>query len=561
MSTEPEKLDFIRQIIADDLASGKHETTVTRFPPEPNGYLHIGHAKAICLSFGIAQENATTGARCHLRFDDTNPAKEETEYVESIIEDVKWLGFDYGDNLFFASDYFDFFYDCAVNLIENGKAYVDEQSPEQIKENRGNVTTAGTNSPFRDRPAAESIERFAQMKAGEVAEGAAVLRAKIDMASPNMNLRDPILYRIMHVDHHRTGDAWKIYPMYDFAHTLEDAKEEITHSLCTLEFELHRPLYEWVAEHSPIPAHAPRQIEFSKLMLTHTVMGKRKIREMVEEGIVAGWDDPRLPTLSAIRRLGYPPAAIRNLCQEVGITKFKGTTDIAVLEKAVRDELNKTAPRRMGVLNPLKIVITNFDEGHPDGVLYCEAKNNPEDEAAGTRQVPLSKELYIERDDFMIDAPKKYFRLKPDGAVRLRGGYIILCKSYEQDADGNVTVVNVEYLPDTIGKSAPEGIKCKTAIHWVSAEHAVDAEIRLYDRLFTNEAPDEVEGGFRECLNTESLTVIPTAKLEPSFAEAPAEFSCQLERIGYFTTDRHDHEEGEKIVLNRTITLKDSWKK
>ena len=561
MSTEPEKLDFIRQIIADDLASGKHETTVTRFPPEPNGYLHIGHAKAICLSFGIAQENATSGARCHLRFDDTNPAKEETEYVESIIEDVKWLGFDYGDNLFFASDYFDFFYDCAVNLIKNGKAYVDEQSPEQIKENRGNVTTAGTNSPFRDRPAAESIERFAQMKAGEVAEGTAVLRAKIDMTSPNMNLRDPILYRIMHVDHHRTGDAWKIYPMYDFAHTLEDAKEEITHSLCTLEFELHRPLYEWVAEHSPIPAHAPRQIEFSKLMLTHTVMGKRKIREMVEEGIVAGWDDPRLPTLSAIRRLGYPPAAIRNLCHEVGITKFKGTTDIAVLEKAVRDELNKTAPRRMGVLNPLKIVITNFDEGHPDGVLYCEAKNNPEDEAAGTRQVPLSKELYIERDDFMIDAPKKYFRLKPDGAVRLRGGYIILCKSYEQDADGNVTVVNVEYLPDTIGKSAPEGIKCKTAIHWVSAEHAVDAEIRLYDRLFTNEAPDEVEGGFRECLNTESLTVIPTAKLEPSFAEAPAEFSCQLERIGYFTTDRHDHEEGEKIVLNRTITLKDSWKK
>jgi len=503
MSNEPKKLDFIRQIIADDLASGKHETTVTRFPPEPNGYLHIGHAKAICLSFGIAQENVTSGARCHLRFDDTNPAKEETEYVESIIEDVKWLGFDYGEHLYFASDYFDFFYQCALDLIENGKAYVDEQTPEQIKENRGDLTTPGVNSPFRDRPIAESLEKFAQMKDGTLPEGAAVLRAKIDMASSNMNLRDPILYRIMHVDHHRTGDAWKIYPMYDFAHTLEDAKEEVTHSLCTLEFELHRPLYDWVAENCPIPAHPPRQIEFSKLMLSHTVMGKRKIREMVEEGIVAGWDDPRLPTLSAIRRLGYPPAAIRNLCKQVGITKFKGTTDIAVLEKCI----------------------------------------------------------YIERDDFMIDAPKKYFRLKPEGAVRLRGGYIILCTGYDLDAEGNVVEVQVEYLPDTIGKSAPEGVKCKTAIHWVSAEHAVDAEVRLYDRLFTDEAPDEVEGGFRECLNENSLTVIQDAKLEPSFVEAPSEFTCQLERIGYFTTDRYDHVQGEKIVLNRTITLKDSWKK
>ena len=561
MSTSPENLDFIRKIIADDLASGKHETTVTRFPPEPNGYLHIGHAKAICLSFGIAQENAGSGARCHLRFDDTNPAKEETEYVESIIEDVKWLGFDYGEHLYFASDYFDFFYDCAVDLINNGKAYVDQQSSEEIKENRGNVTTPGTDSPYRDRPTEESLTLFAQMKEGRIPEGAAVLRAKIDMASPNMNLRDPILYRVMHVDHHRTGDQWKIYPMYDFAHTLEDALEKVTHSLCTLEFELHRPLYDWVAENCPIPAHPPRQIEFSKLMLSHTVMGKRKIREMVEEGIVAGWDDPRLPTLSAIRRLGYPPAAIRNLCHQVGITKFQGTTDIAVLEKCVRDDLNKSAQRRMGVLNPLKVVINNFDEGHPEGVLLCQANNNPEDSEAGTREVPLTREIYIERDDFMIEAPKKYFRLKPDGAVRLRGGYIILCTGYDTDADGQVTEVHVDYLPDTIGKSAPEGVKCKTAIHWVSAEHAVDAEIRLYDRLFTDEAPDDAEGGFRSCLNPDSLSVITQAKLEPSFAQVPAEFSCQLERIGYFTTDRHDHQPGERIVLNRTITLKDSWKK
>jgi len=561
MSVAEEPLDFIRQIIADDLSSGKHQSVITRFPPEPNGYLHIGHAKAICLSFGLAQEYADIDARCHLRFDDTNPTKEETEYVDSIIADVKWLGFDYGEHLYYASDLFDYFYDCAVHLIKEGNAYIDEQTPEEIKENRGNVTTPGVNSPYRDRPIEESLSLFAAMKAGEIAEGKAVLRAKIDMESRNMNMRDPILYRVMHATHHRTGDQWKIYPMYDFAHTLEDAHEHITHSLCTLEFELHRPLYEWVAEHCPLPTYAPRQIEFSKLMLSHTVLGKRKLKEMVDEGIVSGWDDPRLPTLSGIRRLGYPAAAIRSLCKTVGITKFKGTTDIAVLEKAVRDELNATADRRMGVLNPLKVVITNFEEGHPEGVLYCEAKNNPEDATAGTRQVPLTKEFYIERDDFMIDAPKKYFRLKPDGAVRLRGGYIILCEGYETDAQGEVTEVHVRYLPDTIGKSAPEGIKCKTAIHWVSAEFAVDAEVRLYERLFTDEAPDDVEGGYRNCLNPQSLQTVTNAKLEPSFAEAPAEYTCQLERIGYFTTDRYDHKPGEHIILNRTITLKDSWKK
>lgn len=560
MSNENESLDFIRAIIAEDLKSGKHETTVTRFPPEPNGYLHIGHAKAICLSFGIAQENADSGARCHLRFDDTNPEKEETEYVESIKEDVQWLGFDYGEHLYFASDYFDYFYDCAVHLIKEGKAYVDEQTPEDIKETRGNLNTPGTESPYRDRPVEESLSLFQQMKEGKIPEGKAVLRGKIDMASPNMNLRDPILYRIMHVPHHRVGDKWKIYPMYDFAHTLEDAKEEVTHSLCTLEFELHRPLYEWVAENCPLPGKPPRQIEFSKLMLSHTVMGKRKLKEMVDEGIVNGWDDPRLPTLSGIRRLGYPAEAIRDLCKIVGITKFKGVTDIAVLEKCVRDVLNKTAERRMGVLNPLKVVIKNFDEGHPEGVLYCDAVNNPEDEGAGTRKVPLTREIYIEKEDFMLDAPKKYFRLKPDGAVRLRGGYIILCTGYKEE-NGEVTEVEVEYLPDTIGKSPPEGVKCKTAIHWVSAEHAVEAEVRLYDRLFTDEAPDEVEGGFRSCLNPESLIVIPDAKLEPSFKEVSAAETFQLERVGYFTTDSEDHVPSEKLVLNRTITLRDSWKK
>ena len=468
MSKEPEKLDFIRQIIANDLESGTHETTVTRFPPEPNGYLHIGHAKAICLNFGIAGENASSGARCNLRFDDTNPEKEETEYVESIKEDVKWLGFDYGENLYFASDYFNYFYDCAVHLIKEGKAYIDEQTPDEIKDTRGNITTPGKDSSYRNRSMEESLSLFQKMKAGEIAEGKAVLRAKIDMESPNMNMRDPILYRVMHVSHHRTGDTWKIYPMYDFAHTLEDAHEHVTHSLCTLEFELHRPLYEWVAENCPLPGKQPRQIEFSKLMLSHIVMGKRKLKEMVDEGIVAGWDDPRLPTLSGIRRLGYPPAAIRELCKAVGVTKFKGTTDIAVLEKCVRDELNKVAPRRMGVLRPLKVIITNFEAGHPDGVLYCEAKNNPENPEAGTRQVPLTKEIYIEKEDFMIDAPKKYFRLKPDGAVRLRGGYIVLCTGYKEEA-GEVTEVHVEYLPDTIGEPAPEGVKCKAAIHWVSA--------------------------------------------------------------------------------------------
>ena len=561
MNTEGDSLDFIRQIIADDLASGKHDTIITRFPPEPNGYLHIGHAKAICLSFGIANEQAESGARCHLRFDDTNPVKEDSHYVNSIIEDVKWLGFDYGEHLYYASDLFHYFYDCAVHLIKEGKAYIDEQTPEEIKDNRGNLTTSGKNSIYRDRPVKESLEIFESMKAGGIEEGKAVLRAKIDMAASNLNLRDPILYRVMHVTHHRTGDEWKIYPMYDFAHTLEDANEHITHSLCTLEFELHRPLYEWVANNCPLPAHKPRQIEFSKLVISHTVMGKRKLLEMVEEGIVNGWDDPRLPTLSGIRRLGYPAAAIRQLCKTVGITKFKGVTDIAVLEKCVRDELNKSADRRMGVMNPLKVVITNFDEGHPDGVLYCNAINNPEDEAKGTRKVPLTKELYIERDDFMIDAPKKYFRLKPEGAVRLRGGYIIVCSGYNLDDDGHVTEVQVEYLPDTIGKSAPEGIKCKTAIHWVSVEHAIDAEVRLYERLFTEEAPDDIEGGYRSCLNPNSLKVLQGVKLEPSFSEDPAEFTCQLERIGYFTTDRYDHQPNEKVILNRTITLKDSWKK
>ena len=561
MSEPTEQLDFIRQIIADDLASGKHSTIITRFPPEPNGYLHIGHAKSICLNFGLAQEQSETGARCHLRFDDTNPEKEETEYVESIKRDVQWLGFNYENNLYFASDYFDFFYACALHLIKIGHAYVDEQSSELIKETRGNLTSPGTKSPFRNRPVEESLALFESMKAGKIPEGAAVLRAKIDMASPNMNLRDPILYRIMHVPHHRTGTKWCIYPMYDFAHTLEDAHEHVTHSLCTLEFELHRPLYDWVAAHCPIPGGKPRQIEFSKLSLSHTVMGKRVLREMVENKIVTGWNDPRLPTLSGIRRLGYPPAAIRQLCKTVGVTKFKGVTDIAVLEKCVRNELNRTADRRMGVLSPLKVTILNFAADHPSGSLLCELPNNPENPEAGTRQVPLSHEIYIEKTDFMLNPPKKYFRLAPERSVRLRGGYIITCSGYEQDDEGNITEVYANYIPDTIGKSAPEGVKCKTAIHWVSAAHCVEAEVRLYDRLFTHESPAEAEGGYETCLNPHSLSIVSKAKLEPSFAHSPAEFTCQLERLGYFTTDQCDHILGESIVLNRTITLRDSWKK
>ena len=553
-----EPTDFIREIIAKDLASGKHDTIITRFPPEPNGYLHIGHAKAICISFGIALENKAVNARCHLRFDDTNPEKEETEYVDSIKNDVRWLGFDWGDNLYFASNYFDFFYDCAKQLINKGLAYVDEQSPEEMKQNRGDVVTPGTPSPFRDRAAAESLARFEEMKAGKHADGSMVLRAKIDLASSNMNMRDPVIYRIMHATHHNTGDQWRIYPMYDFAHPLEDAHEHITHSLCSLEFENHRPLYDWFVEHCPVPAK-PRQIEFSRLNLSYTVMSKRKLLQLVEEGYVSGWDDPRLLTISGMRRRGYPATAIRNFCQRGGVTKVNSVTDMTILESEIRDELNRTAQRRMAVLEPLKVVLTNWPAG--DHSELVEVPNNPADKEVGSRMVSLSKEIWIERGDFMEDPPKKFFRLGPGRSARLRGGYIITCTGFDKNDAGEVTQIQCEFIPDTIGKDAPEGIKCRAAIHWVDVATAVTAEVRLYDRLFSAENPDATEGGFLSCLNEESLSVIHDAKLEASLADADKGAQYQFERVGYFCADEIDHLAGDKTVFNRTVALKDSWKK
>ncbi|MGB2560111.1 MAG: glutamine--tRNA ligase/YqeY domain fusion protein [Akkermansiaceae bacterium] len=553
-----ETTDFIREIIAKDLTSGKHDTVITRFPPEPNGYLHIGHAKAICISFGIALENKPVNARCHLRFDDTNPEKEETEYVESIKNDVRWLGFDWGKHLYFASDYFDFFYDCALNLIHQGLAYVDEQSPEEMKKNRGDVVTPGTPSPFRDRPVEENIARFEEMKAGKHADGSMVLRAKIDLSSSNMNMRDPVIYRIMHATHHNTGDDWCIYPMYDFAHPLEDAHEHITHSLCSLEFENHRPLYDWFVQCCPVPA-VPRQIEFSRLNLSYTVMSKRKLLQLVEEGYVNGWDDPRLLTISGMRRRGYPPAAIRSFCQRVGVTKVNSVTDMTILESEIRDELNHSAQRRMAVLDPLKVIITNWpSDKHAETV---ELPNNPADEQAGTRSVSLSKEIWIEREDFMEDPPKKFFRLGPGRSVRLRGGYIITCTGYDKNDAGMVTAIQCEFIPGTIGQDAPEGIQCRAAIQWVDAASAVNAEIRLYDRLFSEENPDAAEGGFLSCLNPDSLSVIKDAKLEASLMQADHCSQYQFERVGYFCADSVDHIPGEAPVFNRTVALRDSWKK
>jgi len=553
MSDTP-KLDFIREIIASDLSSGKHETTVTRFPPEPNGYLHLGHAKSICLNFGIAGEHP--GAKCNLRFDDTNPSKEETEYVDSIKADVSWLGFDWGKDLYFASNYFEFFYDCATHLIKEGLAYVDEESPEEIKTKRGNVNTPGIESKYRDRSADENLATFAKMRAGDFKEGQAVLRAKIGLTSSNMNMRDPVMYRIMHAAHHNTGDSWCIYPMYDFAHPLEDALEHITHSLCTLEFENHRPLYNWFIENCPVPSK-PRQIEFARLSLTYTIMSKRKLLQLVQEGHVSGWDDPRLPTLSGIRRRGYPPEAVRHFCKRIGITKFNGTTDVALLEHDIRDHLNTQAPRRMAVLEPLKVVIENFSE-EPQAVLSIP--NHPQDESQGEREVSFSSEVFIEREDFMEDPPKKFFRLGPERYVRLRGGPIVQCVGFEKDASGEVSEIRVKLLPNTTGEDAPEGVKCKAAIHWVDAVTAVDAEVRLYDRLFSVEDPDAAEGGFISVLNPESVKTV-AAKVEASLLLELPGYSCQFERTGYFITDSKDHIPGEKAVFNRTVALRDSWGK
>ena len=553
---KPEPLDFIREIVAADLASGKHASTVTRFPPEPNGYLHIGHAKSICLNFGISIENE--GGVCHLRFDDTNPAKEDVEYVDSIKEDVQWLGFDWGKNIYFASDYFEKLYGFAVELIQSGKAFVCELTLDEIAGHRGTPTKPGTNSPYRDRSPGENLELFQRMRDGEFADGTRVLRAKIDMASPNLHMRDPVLYRIRKTLHHRTGNKWCLYPMYDFTHCLSDSIEGITHSLCTLEFEVHRPLYDWVLDNVAIDSR-PRQIEFARLSLTYTVLSKRKLLTLVEEGRVNGWDDPRMPTVSGLRRRGYTPASIRSFCKTIGMTKFNSLTDMALLEHSIRQDLNDTTPRRMAVLRPLKVVITNFDEGK---VEELEAANHPKDPEAGTRSVPFTREIYVERDDFMEEPPRKFFRLGPGREVRLRFAYFITCNEVIKNAAGEVTELHCTYDPETHGGSAPDGRKVKGTIHWVSASHAFEAQVRLYDRLFTVEDPNKEDDGktYLDHLNAESQEVIADAKLEPGLAKAEPGERFQFERLGYFCADAGDSQAG-KPVFNRTVTLRDAWAK
>ena len=549
-ATETLSLDFIRTIVTEDREAGRNEGRVaTRFPPEPNGYLHIGHAKSICLNFGVAREFNGT---CNLRFDDTNPTKEEVEYVESIKDDVRWLGFEW-DNLHFASDYFEQLYEFAVHLIEHGKAYVDSLTADEIRQFRGTLTEPGTDSPYRSRSIDENREMFRRMRAGEFEDGAHVVRAKIDMASPNINMRDPVLYRIRRAHHHRTGDAWCIYPMYDFAHPPSDALEHITHSLCTLEFEDHRPLYDWLVENTPVPSR-PRQIEFARLNLTYTVMSKRRLLELVNDGDVKGWDDPRMPTIVGMRRRGYTPEAIRTFCDRIGVAKRENLVDVALLEHAVREDLNKRAPRIMAVLDPIRVVIENYPE---DQVEEFAIANNPEDDAAGSRRVPFARELFIERDDFMEDPPKKFFRLAPGREVRLRGAYFITCTGVVKDAHGGVVELRCAYDPATKGGDAADGRKVKATLHWVAAKTALDAEVRLYDRLFTSEQPG-ASGNYKADLNPSSLAV-RTAKIEPSAAAASAGARFQFERLGYFCVDP-DSVAG-RLVFNRTVTLKDSWAK
>ena len=551
-STE-ERSDFIREKIAADLQSGKCDTVVTRFPPEPNGYLHIGHATAFCLDFEAAEE---FGGRCHLRFDDTNPTKEDVEYVESIKEDIRWLGFDWGEHEYYASDYFQQLYDYAAELVRRGKAYVCTLTPEEFKDYRGVPTRPGKPSAWRDRPVDESLDLFARMKAGEFNDGEYVVRAKIDMASPNLHMRDPVVYRIKHAEHHRTGNEWCIYPMYDFAHCLSDSIEGITHSLCSLEFEVHRPLYDWILDE--LEVHHPQQIEFARFNLSYTVMSKRKLLELVEEGRVEGWNDPRMPTLSGLRRRGYTPGAIREFCRRVGITKFTGLTDVALLEYCVKDELNKTAPRAMGVLNPLKVVIENYPENEEEEL---DAINNPEDPGAGSRNVPFCGELYIEREDFMEDPPRKFYRLAPGREVRLRYAYFITCNDVVKDDNGNVVELRCTYDPATRGGDAPDGRKVKGTLHWVSARHALDAKVRLYDRLFGTEKPEDVPdgGNFKDNLNPDSLKTVP-AKLEPGLRDAEPGSRYQFERKGYFCVDTRDSKPGAP-VFNQITQLRDSWAK
>jgi glutaminyl-tRNA synthetase len=546
--------NFIREIIVDDLKTNKFGGRVhTRFPPEPNGYLHIGHAKSIHLNFGLARE---FGGKCNLRFDDTNPSKEETEYVDSIIEDVKWLGGDWEDRLFYASDYFGQLYEWAVQLIKTGRAYVCDLTGEQVRQQRGTLTEPGQESPYRNRSVEENLDLFARMRAGEFPDGARTLRAKIDMASPNLNLRDPIMYRILHAEHHRTGNQWCIYPMYDFAHGESDSIESITHSICTLEFEDHRPLYDWYV--AQLGIYHPQQIEFDRLNLTYTLLSKRKLLALVQNKLVQGWDDPRMPTISGLRRRGYTPEAIRNFCRRVGVSKTNGITELGLLEYFLREDLNKRAARVMAVLRPLRLVIDNYPETQ---VEQMEAVNNPEDESMGNRQVPFSRVLYIEQDDFREDPPKQYFRLAPGREVRLRYAYFVTCTSVVKDANGMVTEIHCTYDPATRGGNAPDGRKVKSTIHWVSAAHAIDGEVRLYDTLFAREDPNQVDPGreFTDNLNPQSLEVLNGAKLEPSLRGAPAGSSFQFERLGYFSVDPDS--KPDKPVFNRTVALRDTWAK
>ena len=553
----PEKarsLHFIEQIIEEDNRTGKFGNRVhTRFPPEPNGYLHIGHAKSIVLNSGLAKEY---GGLFNLRFDDTNPAKEDVEYVESIKEDVAWLGANWEDRLFFASDYFEQMYDYAVQLIKKGKAYVCDLTADQIRETRGTPTEPGKPSPWRDRSVEENLDLFQRMRDGEFPDGSKTLRAKIDMASPNFNMRDPVMYRIVRAPHHRQGTKWNIYPMYDWAHGLEDSIEGITHSICTLEFEHHRPLYEWFL--NELGVYRPQQIEFARLNLTYAVMSKRKLIELVKGGYVAGWDDPRMPTICGLRRRGYTPEAIRLFCQTIGVAKFNSTIEATVLENSLREVLNKSALRRMAVLNPIKLIIDNYPEGQTETLT---AVNNPENEADGTREVPFSKTLYIERDDFMEDAPKKYFRLTPGKEVRLRYAYYVTCKNCVKDADGNVVEVHCDYDPETRGGQSADGRKVQGTIHWVDAATALNAEVRLYDRLFSVPNPDDPQntGDYKDYLNADSLTVIENAKLEPALADATLDERYQFERVGYFALDKASTP--EKPVFNRAASLRDSWSK
>jgi glutaminyl-tRNA synthetase len=551
-------LNFIESIIEEDLRNNKNESRVhTRFPPEPNGYLHIGHAKSICLNFGLAEKY---NGMCNLRFDDTNPTKEEEEYVNSIIEDITWLGFDWEGRLYYASDYFDQLYEWAVKLINEGKAYVDDQPAELISQQRGTVTKPGEESPFRNRSVEENLQLFREMKEGKYKEGERVLRAKIDMSSPNMLLRDPVIYRILHEHHQRTGDKWCIYPMYDFAHGQSDYLEGITHSICTLEFEVHRPLYDWFLDNLIDTEYRPRQIEFARLNLNYTIMSKRKLLELVENKLVNGWDDPRMPTISGLRRRGFTPASIRNFADRIGVAKRDNVIDVALLEHSLREDLNVKAARVMAVLNPLKVVITNYPEGKEE---FLTAENNPEDESMGKRDLPFSRELYIERDDFMEDPPRKFFRLAPGKEVRLKNAYIIMCESVVKDPEtGELTELHCTYDPETKSGMPNSGKKVKGTLHWVSAQHAFDAEVRLYDRLFIDEDPSGKKDGsdFKDYINPDSLKILSGCKMEPGLAEAKAGSHYQFQRLGYFVVDNKESEPG-KPVFNRTVPLRDSWAK